>query len=248
MEFFIKNRMAKDITKLVADFIILDLGAGTSYNVVDFFLLSYRGIVVVRPEITSILNAYSLLKCAVFRLLYRAFPGKGPERERIRSFVSDRIEGSGRTFVELAREMARDFPKSAGSALEKISRFVPKILANETTDIEDKALLKRLQEVVVRNLGIGIEFEAFFPEDPYVAVSVAERKPLVISRPDTAFSRATCYLADKLLTNEFTDVPGLFDDDLELAAARFFESERADVHEAGIVELVSPDGENGPSL
>lgn len=40
----------------------------------DFFPASSSGLLVIQPEATSVLNAYSFLKTAVFRLLSRFFP------------------------------------------------------------------------------------------------------------------------------------------------------------------------------
>ena len=68
-----KKKLISQIFHLDADYIILDLGAGSSYNTVDFFILSSCGILVAMPELTSILNAYSLLKTSVFRRLFLEF-------------------------------------------------------------------------------------------------------------------------------------------------------------------------------
>ena len=79
MDFFTKKKILMNLERLNADYVILDLGAGSSYNVIDFFLTSYKGTIVVTPELTSILNAYSFLKSTVFRFCYRQFLAKSPE-------------------------------------------------------------------------------------------------------------------------------------------------------------------------
>ncbi|NLJ46312.1 MAG: MinD/ParA family protein, partial [Treponema sp.] len=117
LEFFVKRKILKDLARLPADFVLLDLGAGSSYNVVDFFLASSSGLLVIQPEATSILNAYSFLKTAVYRMLFRSFPKAGEERRRVIEFASRRVEGSGASFLELARELARDFPTTAPGVL-----------------------------------------------------------------------------------------------------------------------------------
>jgi len=66
--------MVKELLALEkdTDILLLDLGAGSHQSILDFFLLSGRGIVVSAPIVTSILNAYVFLKNAVF--------GKNPQR------------------------------------------------------------------------------------------------------------------------------------------------------------------------
>jgi flagellar biosynthesis protein FlhG len=57
-----KAMLAKRLLCLEADYLILDLGAGSGANILDFFLLSGRGIVVTAPALTATLNAYLFLE------------------------------------------------------------------------------------------------------------------------------------------------------------------------------------------
>ena len=62
-----KQRLFRHLARLPADYIVLDLGAGTSTHTMDFFLLAEHGILVVVPEPTSVENAYRFLKAAYLR-------------------------------------------------------------------------------------------------------------------------------------------------------------------------------------
>jgi flagellar biosynthesis protein FlhG len=68
--FFIKRKLIKELQGMVADFVLLDLGAGTTNNTLDFFLMSPTAMLVTVPETTAILNAYSFLKSALYRALF----------------------------------------------------------------------------------------------------------------------------------------------------------------------------------
>jgi len=57
----------KSIAKLKYEHIILDLGAGTAINTLDFFLASGNGIFVTTPEPTSIENVYRLMRAIYLR-------------------------------------------------------------------------------------------------------------------------------------------------------------------------------------
>ena len=52
-----RELLVRQIRGLDVDDVVLDLGAGSAYNVLDFFLLARRGLVVVTPEPTAIENA-----------------------------------------------------------------------------------------------------------------------------------------------------------------------------------------------
>ena len=62
-----KARLLRHLETLDADYILLDLGAGTSFNILDFFLFADHGILVVLPEPTAIENAYRFIKSAFYR-------------------------------------------------------------------------------------------------------------------------------------------------------------------------------------
>ncbi len=68
-----KARLFNQLKKLKADIILLDLGAGTSYTTLDFFLFAPHKIVLLTPQSTSIQNAYGFVKTCLFRKLTREF-------------------------------------------------------------------------------------------------------------------------------------------------------------------------------
>jgi flagellar biosynthesis protein FlhG len=62
LPYFQKKKIIKSIQNLTADYILLDIGSGSSYNVIDFFLISPESLIVTIPETTALLNAYSFIK------------------------------------------------------------------------------------------------------------------------------------------------------------------------------------------
>ncbi|HCF59957.1 MAG TPA: ATP-binding protein, partial [Myxococcales bacterium] len=64
-----KLKLLRNFQALDVDYAILDLGAGTNYNVLDFFLIADHGLLVLVPEPTSVENGYRFIKAAFFRRL-----------------------------------------------------------------------------------------------------------------------------------------------------------------------------------
>lgn len=75
-EFQKKQRLIREISRLEAEVLVVDLGAGVSYNVLDFFNAADIRLVVVTPQLTSMHNAYGFVKSSLHRLLQRAIAGK----------------------------------------------------------------------------------------------------------------------------------------------------------------------------
>ncbi|MFO7553689.1 MAG: P-loop NTPase [Desulfobacterales bacterium] len=64
-----KLKIIDAIKKLPFDYIFLDLGPGTNFNTLDFFLTSEQGILICTPEPTSIENSFRFIKTVYFRKL-----------------------------------------------------------------------------------------------------------------------------------------------------------------------------------
>ena len=82
------------------DVVLIDLGAGTSYNILDFFLLSDVSILAVVPEPTSIENGYRFIKSALYRRLRAAAPTDAV-RELVESALDPKNPQGIRTPVDL---------------------------------------------------------------------------------------------------------------------------------------------------
>ena len=53
LQYFMKLRIMKELSRLVADYVLLDLGAGSAYNTVDFFINTHNGLNVNPPQKTA---------------------------------------------------------------------------------------------------------------------------------------------------------------------------------------------------
>ncbi len=57
-----KTRLISKLRDIDSDYVLMDLGAGTSFNTLDFFINSDMGILTALPEPTSIENTYRFIK------------------------------------------------------------------------------------------------------------------------------------------------------------------------------------------
>ena len=176
----------------------MDLGAGSTYNIIDFFLTTYTGLIVVSPDFTSILNAYSFLKSAVFRFCYRQFPAKSPERQILQNSVLQRMEGKDYSFLSILNVIKDNFPESGTKAIEELSKLKPKIIMNMGRSPNDLELGNRLLHLTKNKLNIDAEYIGFVPYDENVQYSIARRQPLVLSTPSCAFCSAIPSIVKKI--------------------------------------------------
>ena len=58
------NTVISFIKNLATDTVLLDLGPGTNYNILDLFNASTQNVVLTTPEITSVMKTFSFIRSA----------------------------------------------------------------------------------------------------------------------------------------------------------------------------------------
>lgn len=213
MDYFSKKKIIKELKTLETDYVILDLGAGSTFNTLDFYLTTYKSILVTTPEITSILNAYSFLKSAVFRFFASQFPARSEQRKLIQNFTHNRLEGSELSFLTILDEITNKFPESGEKAIEELKLFRPQVILNKGKESADIAMGQRLKSLVKNKLNMNMDFIGFIPNDEQVSYSIARRTPLLLTNPDSSFSKRIYPIADRILASDFNLNETLLDSD-----------------------------------
>jgi flagellar biosynthesis protein FlhG len=196
-----KERLLRHIQTLTADHVFLDLSAGSSFNVLDFFLAARRGIVVVVPEPTSVENAYHFLKAAFFRSLSRATRHPG-----VRMAVEQVAKERGDLGVHSPRELlARvlELDRVAGAALADRARaFAPLLVVNQARTPEHRSVGQDMVVACREYLGTELDYIGAVARDEAVHSAVSRRQPVLESTPSCAFAKDVEALAQRLLRIE----------------------------------------------
>lgn len=192
-----KEKLLRHISALPVDVAILDLGAGSAFNVLDFFIAADLGILVLVPEATSIENAYHFLKAAFFRRLKRATP-RDVVRSAIERVVGERHQKALRSPRDLVMQVEAADP-IAGAALRKeAAGFCPAILANRVEDDTRAKLADQVAAACHNYFGTSVTSLGSLPVDSLVQRSVQLRRPLVAAYPESTFARAIRRLVDAI--------------------------------------------------
>jgi flagellar biosynthesis protein FlhG len=72
-----KVKLIKAIKDLSYDYIFIDLGSGTHFNTLDFYLISKQGILITTPEPISVENMFRFIKSVYLRKLKSIFKDYG---------------------------------------------------------------------------------------------------------------------------------------------------------------------------
>ena len=146
-----KQKLLRHIASLDVDHVVLDLGAGSSFNVLDFFLAADRGIVVTTPEPTAIENTYHFLKAAFFRSLRQL-----SKIDSVRESLEAVLDGDGRSAVtprELVVRAARIDPEAGRLLFQRASEFSPLLIVNQIEGRRHRRLIAEIASACRVHLG-----------------------------------------------------------------------------------------------
>jgi flagellar biosynthesis protein FlhG len=196
-----KVRILNRIRALDVDVVLLDLGAGTSFNIIDFFLISDVSILTVVPEPTSIENGYRFIKSALYRRLRNAAPHDG-----VRQIVDAALDPKNplgiKTPMDLVVRVEAEDPDAARLFSREISDFAPRFVVNQVRDETDVPIGHQLVAACARHLGVRAAYAGFIHYDDAVWRSVRRRRLFMVDAPTSPAADEIRRLAKALVRGE----------------------------------------------
>ena len=176
-----KQRLLRHLRKLAADVILIDIGAGTNYHALDFFLWGDIQVVISTPDPTAVLDLYKFVKLAATRRVLSALGSRDPAGEAL-------LGEDFRSIEQLMAAASADGPQTEAIAREALKSFAPALLLNNATG--DRVGVSRISTVIKRFLGSDAEVLGQVPSDPAVVASVRRFLPVVEGDPKSPAARA----------------------------------------------------------
>jgi len=172
---FQKLKIMRNISQIEADFVILDLGAGTSFNTLDFFLYADQALLTVIPEPTSIENAYRLIKSLLSRQL------KGlPEntKEIINRILTEKQHKAPetQTFASFLMDLQFQCPEYANIMREHLKNIRLNLIVNQVREPADSKLAVAMAVVSQKHFDIDLNVLGHLYHDNQVTHSLREKQ------------------------------------------------------------------------
>jgi flagellar biosynthesis protein FlhG len=163
-----KQKLIRQTASLDNEHIIIDIGAGSSFNSLDFFLLGHQSILVVLPTPSSLENVYHFLKAALSRKLTQAARRLGLSLRTDSSALSPWLQ------IEKLRAAQ---PQVAEALQGEIGRLQPRIIINQARTDEERQLGGQIALACRHFFNINVEALGSIDFDERVYASVQKRKP-----------------------------------------------------------------------
>ncbi len=185
-----KQRLIRELRNLQADYVIIDLGAGTSYNVIDFFLSVDEGIVVTTPEPMAIQEAYEFIKLCLIRKLQQTFKNE-PEILSILQIEGFNNLAQFNAPVEDLLSRAQESDKEIASRVEEaLNSFKPKLILNMIMEPDEIKEGMSIKTAVGELLSIDLDYAGYIEYDENMRQSVKDLRPFILHNPGSPAARS----------------------------------------------------------
>ena len=196
-----KRRFVNALRLLDADYIVIDLGAGTAYNTVDFFLLADSQIIIVIPEPTSIENAYRFIKNSFYRQILH-----NSEKFRMKSAVKNILRKDNPFNINTPKQLIDYLNHLGGNAAvfieEQQESFRPCIILNQVRSEKEKKIGAAMVKACLKYFDLKVKISGHLDFDETVRQSVLDREPLAKSSLESKPVQQLSNICEILLLDE----------------------------------------------
>lgn len=180
-----KIRILKQIENLPADLVLLDLGAGTSYNILDFFNYSHGRICIMTNQATSLQNVYGFIKSALYRLITREF---AKDHDVLRLVLQTEASPS-ESKIESVKELLLQLQQGGEDRLSRFSQllktfelFLVVNMVKEDPDLQAARIIKKVCESF---LSVVPQMLGHLSFDPAIEKAVNQMVPFPVNRDNS---------------------------------------------------------------
>jgi flagellar biosynthesis protein FlhG len=196
-----KDRLMREISRIDADVVLLDIGAGAALTALDLFTLADIHVLVITGQVTSIQNAYGFLKAAIQRLLVHT-ADTSVRRALIEEGWRDARPPALPALGDWLRE--RD-PELALLVSATASRLSIRLIGNLLFDQHDQRVPQSIARMIKDYLGIDAEVAGLVPASKRVHDSITRRKPVLALDPYGPASWEIRRVAERLMAHPLPD-------------------------------------------
>jgi len=177
----LKQKLAQDLRRLQADYVVLDLGAGSTYGPMDFFLSAEYPLLLATTAKQTLLDAYGLLRVALVRNLHKN-AHQWPEWYRQLQRCGDLGQGPLLTVPAFLHTMAKSEPHLSEQIAAQTAQFRPALIVNKCSKKENLERADLLPVLVGQVLNIRLRKWGTISYDPQVDRAVQNENLSLLTR------------------------------------------------------------------
>jgi flagellar biosynthesis protein FlhG len=193
------TRLMARLRSLDAEYVVVDLGVGTSRALLDAYLGADLALFVTVPEPTAMENTYRFFRAAFARYVLDVVRDPELQAELERKL---KALGGAPPPLDLLGALRDEGSPLLEVVRQAMERFHPNVVVNQTRLRTDLHLGFAMQSAARRRLGIQIDYVGHVDHDDSVWTCVRARRPLLLEVPGAKSSKKIEKIARRLLLLE----------------------------------------------
>ncbi len=149
----------EQIQKLSYDYILLDLPSGGPPHALGYFMISNSGIMVIEPELPSILNSFNFIKSSIYQRIEEIIANNNHQEllNHLHSILGEESPNSTPLLAGILEEIDKIESTVASQIRDELSSLTPFILLNKVCTPNELGSAQKLRALIRKNLAIECE-------------------------------------------------------------------------------------------
>ena len=193
-----KQRLFRGLKALNCDTLFLDLPTGSSQEILDTFMLSTVGLIVMEPVSTTMESDFLFLKSVVLRIFIRVFKKDKEILQMIDEAFNPKYRQKPSTVEEIVARVAKLDREKTETLLEELNNLELGVVLNNCRSDLDEEVVEPYQKLVKKYLSIDLDYWGKISYGDEVIQSIEKRIPLVLQKPVCPTSKDLIQIAEKV--------------------------------------------------
>jgi len=202
-----KVKLINRIQKLDADYIFLDLGAGSTFHTLDLFGLKPRGLLVTTPDYPAILSMLSFLKNYILRAIERRMVPHRSVHLMLREIFTRPLEEQMPSIETLQSAIDAEDPAAGRIAAAIYRNCRPRIIFNQGRHPDDSKMAANISKSMATVLNVEADYFGFVFADAEVHAAARANTPLLEFCPDGMAARNIAKIAERVVKYWSQNIP-----------------------------------------
>lgn len=190
--------MLDRIQKIPARFVILDLGAGTSINTMNFFGMANRGVLVTTMDTPAMMNALSFLRNFMFANIISLCRTNKTAQKMLLDAYRQPTDLDNLTVRTVYGKIAQLDPQLAKQIEKRCSHFSPRMIFNMGDHADDLQVAAKIESTIQKNLSMQAETVGLVYYDEAVRKAVRQNQVFLPNNKGSLYARCLANIASRL--------------------------------------------------
>ncbi|MGV1098347.1 P-loop NTPase [Thiovibrio sp. JS02] len=192
-------QLLEELQKIPARYVLVDLGAGSSINTMNFFGLSNNGIIITTLDSPALMNALVFLRNFMFANILAL----ARENTVLRKMLLDAYRQPANRENLTVQSILACIALHDGPLAERIKRrcgfFQPRFVYNMGDQAEDVTVATRMEATLQKSLAMRSSTLGLIYYDELVRKAVRKGEVFLPAHPASAYARCLDTIASRLL-------------------------------------------------